>query len=172
MTTLKIQGRPSASAAAALQPHVQAMYDRVGTPWIAIVELAQSERTEPAPTTDKDRSVQMRIIGAEVATDDHAGTVREVMRALYVMRTATGTLTEEDDVALSRQTLADVGTIVQLQAIARLSAGITHWADYLGRVASSSKLTIGELRHEVDAVRDGMLALVNRQMQIETDEEG
>lgn len=171
MTVLKIQGKPNAAAMSALQPHVQRMYDSPGRPWVAILELTQAERTEPAPASDKDHSVVMRIIGAEIATGELEQNVRDVMHALYVMRTSYGTLTEEHDIALSKQTIADAGGDAMLTLIARLSAGITHWTDYLLRVTLSSKLTMQEVKHEIDAAREGLLSLLNRQSTLEIPED-
>ena len=171
MTTLKLQGRPTAAAAQALQPHVQGMYDRPGRGWIAIVELEQTERTEPAPNADKDRSVHMRITSCEVPTGDTESSVREVMRALSTIRTAVGTLDEAGEIQLSKQTLHDAAGIVQLQSIARLAAGIDHWHRYVAQVCGNQRLTIGELRHELDAIRDGLAVLTSRQTTTDDEED-
>lgn len=160
MTTLKIQGKPSAGAVAALQPHVERFYRRSGVRALAIVELAHVERTEPAKDADKDRTVTMRISAAEVPDPDSEGSIREVMRALYLLRTANGTLDEEGNLALSQTTLKHAAGIIGGQAIARLSAGVQHWQQYVGRVSSNGNLTLGELRHELDAIRDGLAALL------------
>lgn len=160
MTTLKIQGKPSASASQALSPHVQSMYDRPAKRHLAVIELAQVERSEPAPDADKDRSVTMRVSAAEIGTGDHGEVLRDVMRALYVQRTATGTIDEEGQLILSSQTLKDAAGILGMHAVAQFSAGVHHWRDYVGRVCGNQMLTIGELRHELDTIRDGLSALL------------
>jgi hypothetical protein len=152
MTALKLQSRPSSAAAQALQPHVQQMYDRPGRGWILLAEVQQVERTEPAPAADKDRSVTMRITSCEVPTGDQEGSVRDVMRALFLERTATGTLDESGDLQLAKQTIRDAAGIVQLHAIARLSAGVAHWQAYVARVCGNQRLTVRELRHELAAI--------------------
>jgi hypothetical protein len=147
------------------------MYDRPGRGWIVIAEVQQVERTEPAPNADKDRSVTMRITSCEVPTGDQEHSVREVMRALFVERTATGTLTEDGELQLAKQTIKDAAGITQLHAIARLSAGIHHWQQYVARVCGNQKLTAGELRHELDAIRDGLAAISQRQLTLDDDQE-
>ena len=160
MTQLKIQGKPSAGAVQALQPHVERWYRRSGVRSLAIVELAHVERTEPAKDAEKDRSVTMRISSAEVPDPDSEDSIREVMRALYLLRTATGTLDEEGNLSLSQQTLKHAAGIIGGQAIARLSAGVQHWRQYVDRVGANNNLTLGELHHELGAIRDGLAALL------------
>jgi hypothetical protein len=159
MTALKIRGA-STAAMTAMQPHVERIYRRSGMRVMAVVELAHIERTEPAKDADKDRSVTVRIASAEVPTGDNEDVLREVMRSLYLLRTATGTLTEEGELALSKQTLASCVGIVGGREIARLSAGVHYWREYVARVGANEKLTAGELRHEIDAIRDGLAALL------------
>ena len=162
MTALKIEGKPTASAMAALAPHVRRLYDRPGIRVMAVVELEHTERMQPAPNADKDASVTMRISAVEVPTLEQEEAIREVQRALYLERTATGTLDEEGTLLLSKQTLKDAGGIVTHLALARLSAGVQHWRAYAARVNSNANLTVGELRREVDAIRDGLDAVLGR----------
>ena len=90
MTTLKIQGKLSTAAGTALEPHIDRFYRRSGMRALAVVELAHTLRTEPAKDADQDRSVTMRITAAEVPIGDNEEVLREVMRALFLVRTATG----------------------------------------------------------------------------------
>jgi hypothetical protein len=162
VTVLKIQGKPSTAAMQALTPHVQRIYGRSGLRIMAVVELAHTERTEPAADAEKEPSVTMRITQLEVPNPDQEGAVREVQRALYLERTATGTLDEAGELELSKQTLKDAGGIVTHLAIARLSAGINHWRNYCRRVNASQELTVGELRHELDAIAEGLDSVLGR----------
>jgi hypothetical protein len=162
MTVLKIQGKPSTAAMQALAPHVARIYGRTGVRIMAVIELAHTERTEPAPDAEKEPSVTMRITQLEVPNPDQEGAIREVQRALYLERTATGTLDEAGELELSKQTLKDAGGIVSHLAIARLSAGIHHWRNYVRRVSAAQELTVGELRHELDAIAEGLDSVLGR----------
>jgi hypothetical protein len=146
----------------ALAPHVARIYGRTGLRVMAVVELAHTERTEPAPDAEKEPSVTVRITQLEVPSPDQEGAIREVQRALYLERTATGTLDEANELELSKQTLKDAGGIVSHIAIARLSAGIHHWRGYIRRVNANEALTVGELRHELDAIAEGLDSVLGR----------
>lgn len=159
MTILKLQGKPSTVAMAALAPHIARLYAHTGIRCMAVVELAHIERTEPAPESDKDASVTLRISHLEMPAPDQEGVLREVQRALYLQRTATGKLDEDNEVALSRQTLDDAAGMVQAIAVARYTAGVRHWEDYTRRVAANDKATVTELHHELDLIAEGLRAL-------------
>jgi len=162
VTVLKIQGKPSTAAMQALAPHVQRIYARSGVRVMAVVELAHSERTEPASDAEKEPSVTMRITSLEVPNPDQEGAIRAVQRALFIERTAVGTLDAEGEIELSKQTLKDAGGIVTQLALARLAAGVHHWRNYVRRVAASEKLTVGELHHELDAIAEGLDGVLGR----------
>jgi hypothetical protein len=160
MTVLKLDGKPSSAAMQAIEPHIRRLYARSGVRVMAVVELAHVERTEPAADADKDASVKMRISHLEIPGPDQEDSIREVLRSLYLQRTSTGTLDELGELELSKQTIADAGGIIGHIAVARMSAGIHHWAAYLRRVTANQALTVGELRHELDAVADGLAGLL------------
>ncbi len=163
MTVLKIQGKPSTAAMQALAPHVARIYGRSGVRIMAVVELAHTERTEPAADAEKEPSVTMRITHLEVPTVDQEPSVRELQRALFIERTATGTMDElSGELELSKQTIKDAAGVVTHLALARISAGVHHWRGYCRRVVANEKLTAGELRHELDAVADGLDAVLGR----------
>lgn len=163
MTVLKLQGKPSTSAMQALAPHVARIYGRSGVRIMAVVELAHTERTEPAADADKEPTVTMRITALEVPTADQEGAIREVQRAMYIERTATGTIDElSGELELSKQTIKDAGSVIGHLALARISAGVHHWRNYARRVAARNSLTVGELHHELDAIADGLDAVLGR----------
>lgn len=172
MTTLRIQGKPSTAAQQALEPHIARIYSRQGIRVMAVVELHHVERTQPAPDADKDASVTMRIAHLEVPGPDQEESIREVQRALFLQRTAAGTLNEAGELELSKQTVKDAAGIVGHIAVARMSAGVHHWRDYIKRVALNDKLTVGELRHEIDAVADGLAGLLGAPDRGDQDELG
>jgi hypothetical protein len=82
----------------ALEPHAPDMFRQRKGRWMAVVELAHVERTEPGPDEDKFPSVKIRIVGIEVAADEYTDErLRELQRGLYRLRTKGGTLDGELD---------------------------------------------------------------------------
>lgn len=144
----------------ALERHVGRLYARSGIRVMALVELAHVERTEPAADSSKEPTVTMRISNLEIPAPDQEESIREVMRALHLQRTSTGTIDDAGNLELSKQTIKDAGGIIGNVAIARMAAGINHWKGYIRRVQVNDKLTIGELRHELDAIADGLAGLL------------
>lgn len=93
MTDIKIDGKVLADVAAALAPHADAMFKNRQGHWMAVVEIAHTERTEPGPEEDKDRSVKIRITGIEVAGDEFTDErLRQAQQDMYRQRTNAGTL--------------------------------------------------------------------------------
>jgi uncharacterized coiled-coil protein SlyX len=161
MTTLKIQGKPAAAAQQGLEPYVTRFYDSQGIRAMAIVELQHVERSQPAPGSDKSPTVVMRISALEVATIASENLIREAQRALYLMRTAAGTIDENGDFALGEDTVKRLsGQIAEAEA-ARMHAGIHHWAAYAGRLEEDLKLTVAELRHELGLIATSLRALTD-----------
>lgn len=161
MTHLKIAGSPTASAMSALEPHIPRIYDRPGIHVMAIVELEHTERVQPAPNSDAEPIVRMRIVGCEVPNTDQEGVVREAQRALFLARTARGTLDEEGMLQLDEDTLKLTPGLLMSIECARLRAGLVHWTEYARRVvASSGKLIESEIIHELQTVADGLRAVL------------
>ena len=156
MTKLKIQGAPGSAAKDALEPHLARIYGRPGIRVMAIVELAHVERTQPAPDSDKDASVTMRISHLEVPNDQQEGAVREAQRALFLHRTAHGTLDDAGHLELSQDTVRLTGGMLHAVEVARLRAGLAHWVKYMRRVVDGPDLTLSEVRHELDTIADGL----------------
>jgi len=160
VTKLKIGGALPAQARAALEPHVARLYSRPGVRAMVVGELHHVERTQPAPDGDSEPSVTMRLSAVEVVPQQHEDVVRELMSAMFVERTARGTLTEADELQLATQTIEHVNGIYQLGQVARLAAGIRLALDYAARVIASEKLTASELRHELDNIRTQLGAVL------------
>lgn len=162
MTTLKFDSKLGAAAAAALEPHIRPIYDRPDCTRLAIIELRHIERTQPAAGSDKDPSVRVRITHLEIPNRDQEGAVRQAMRALYLQRTAAGTLDEDDvgQVQLAESTLRNLGNLLHEVEVARLRAGLRHWVDYAARVNANASLTHSEIRHELDIIAGGLRALL------------
>ena len=161
MTTLKIAGRPLSAAMQALEPHVARLYDSPGKRIMAIIELAHMERLQVAPGSDKKPSVSMRITSCEVPNRDQEGAVREAQRALYLARTASGTLDEDGTVRLNERTLKSAAGLLMSIETARLRAGLDFWTEYARRVVTqSTTLTVTEMAHELQAVSDGLRSVL------------
>lgn len=162
MTQLKLDGKVGASAKEAIEPYVAKLYAKPGMRLVGIIELAHVERTQPAPDSDKDASVRVRITHLEIPSPEQEGLVREAQRALFLQRTAAGTLTDDGEIELSQQTLRLTAGELTYIELARLRAGLAHWADYARRVAHAENLTLTEIRHELDTVADGLRAVLAR----------
>ncbi|MFE9845822.1 hypothetical protein [Streptomyces goshikiensis] len=92
---VKFDTKVLADPAEALEPFSSEMFKQRRGRWMAIVELAHVERTEPGPDEDKNPTVKIRVTQIEVAadavTDEH---LRHLLRDFYVRRTSEGTLDE------------------------------------------------------------------------------
>ncbi len=162
MTTLKLDSKMAAAAEAAIEPHVNTCYAKPGARLMAVVELAKVQRVMPEADSDKKASVMMRITHMEIPQPnteaEHA--VREAQRALYVQRTAAGTLDDEEGLQLSKDTLAHCAGILGAIETARLRVGLDHWARYAARMVTVDTITVTELRHELDNIAQGLRAVL------------
>lgn len=158
MTKLKIQGTPGAGAQSALEPHIARIYAKPGCRVVGVLEIQHVERSQAAPESDKTDSVTVKITHLEVPTQDQEGILREVMRTLYLQRTARGTLDDEGLLTLDEQALSLAAGQLPLIDSASMRAAIHHWADYGARVNAAPKLTETELRHEIGNIVDGLRA--------------
>lgn len=156
MTAIKIDGKPATNASEALAPHAGALFAALGSKRMAVVEIRSVERAEPAPDEDKEQAVKVRITHLEVANADQEETLRRALRALHLHRTAYGTLNEEQELELSKSTLADTAGELSHVEAARLRALIEHWTTYGRRTLNSAKLTEAEVRSELNKVMDAM----------------
>lgn len=161
MTTVKIEGKPAATAAAALERYADQLYTNNTARLVIIAELKHAKQVTPAPDEDKDREVGVKITALEVASPEQDEALRKAMRALYVSRTAQGTLDEDMDIELSKTTLEQCGGRLLDLDVARMRVGLRHWTDYTRRVFKTDNLTVMEARHELEAILHGLEALLN-----------
>jgi hypothetical protein len=160
VTVIKLDSKPATSARLALEPLAAALYATPGMRIVGVIELAHLERTQPAPESDKEPSVKLRITGLEIAGPEQEDVLREAQRALFVHRTAYGTLNDSLDVELSERTLELLGGQLHALEAARLRTSVTHWQAYIRRVLSIAEVTTAEMRHELDQVADGLAAVL------------
>lgn len=160
MTTIKIEGKPSAAAANALGRHAEALYHTDGARRLGVVEIARTGRYVPDSGEDKDPSVSLRIAGLEIASPEQEDYLRQAMLALYMHRTASGHVSGVDGLVLDPNTLELTGAMLHASEAARLRVGVTHWADLARRALSVQAMTLSEARHELDAIATGLEALI------------
>ncbi|MEV4158988.1 hypothetical protein [Nonomuraea dietziae] len=107
MADVKLDAKVLAKVAEALEEHTTTMFDRLGSRWVAVVELQAVERSEPADD-EKPDTVKLRITELELATGENARHVRDVLAALYRLRTTAGTLDEDSSAARILRTASGV----------------------------------------------------------------
>ncbi|MFJ8153885.1 hypothetical protein [Streptomyces sp. NPDC094468] len=161
MTQLKFDAKVSASAQEALEPHVRPVYATPAARRLFIGEFAAIERMEPAPGSEKEPSVKVRIVSLELPNESQEGYVREALRFLHLQRTARGTLDDDGQLELAQDTLRLTGGHLAYLETARLRAGLGHWAAYTRRVLHTADLTASELLHELKDIADGLGAVLS-----------
>ena len=160
MTKLKIAGL-GAAAASAVEPHIPAIYSRPGAIKVAVVELEHVERTQPGPRSDKEPSVAVRITHAEIPTAEQEHLLRDVLRALYLQRTARGTLDEAAGQAeLDTETLRLAGG--QLHAIdaAQMRIALRHFGDYARKARNQNNATMASMAADLRTIEHGITAVL------------
>lgn len=97
---VKFDSKVLTDVAEALEPFSEEMFKQRRGRWMAVIELAHVERSEPGPDEDKNPAVKIRVTTIEVAADEiTAGRLRNRQREMYDRRTSGGTLFENEDVA-------------------------------------------------------------------------
>jgi hypothetical protein len=158
---LKIDGKLSPTAAAALEDHAKTLYLTPGARRVGIIELRRDYNTVPDPSGAKKAVVGLAIAGLEIANSPaQENSVREAQRALYLQRTARGTLQEDGQIELYPETIDLLGELLNDLELARLRAALHRWTTELGNL-KGQKLTETELRHELDRIHDGMEAALH-----------
>lgn len=156
MTIIKIAGKPAASASDAIESYADKLYRDKALRVVAIVEFKHAGINEPAPDEGKDRSVEIRISGLEVASPAQEEDLRKAMRALYLARTADGTLDPDGEVEASRSIMSLIGERLADAEMVRQGIGIRHWAGEARRVFRTPMITQQELLHELQRIADGL----------------
>ncbi|HEY0641261.1 MAG TPA: hypothetical protein VGD67_26835 [Pseudonocardiaceae bacterium] len=154
MTALKIVGKPTRSARDGIEPFVAALYATPGRRLVGVIELEHIERTEPAPGADREPAVTVRMSALEVAGPEAEDHLREAQRALYLQRTARGTLDEHGDIELTQTTLERCAGQLHATEVARLRAAVQLGRTQIRRVLGITEVTVTEMRHELDRLAD------------------
>lgn len=148
---------------ASIDRYAQRLYDNPGMAVMGVVELRHVDRVEPAEgVSEKDPRVNLRIEALEVAPSGGAeDTLREVARALYVTRTAAGTLGSDDEIQLAAQTLELAGGLVAEHEAARLRVVLDVLIDRANGILANPKhrgadlqRLLGDLLKKAEVARD------------------
>lgn len=158
VTAIKLDGKPSTHAAEALAPHAGAMFAKLGSTRMAVVELRSVERAEPAADEDKEQSVKVRVAHLEIANADQEDSLRRAMQALNLHRTSYGTLDDDGYIELSASTLERTAGEVNAIEAARLHVAVQKWTEFGRRILGQAKITMPELRREFDNMVRGLQA--------------
>lgn len=170
MTEIKIEGKLTSGAGEALADHARALYDGLGKTRLGIVELRSAHRVTPGPGEEKKPTVALRIAALEIANADQERYVREAQKALYLARTARGTLNDDGQIEISEDTIRLLGDSLAYEEAARLRAGLERWTTEMAKVASTPTLLDGEIRHEVERIKKGLQAVLHPARQTADDE--
>lgn len=93
MTKMNLSGMSNA-ATTALEGHVRGLFDDQNAKLLIVGELEHWTRSEPGPASNAQPTVNARLRLVEVPGEKQQDDVRNVLRALYLLRTARGTLDE------------------------------------------------------------------------------
>ncbi len=160
MTKVKLDSSIGGGPASALEPLVPGLYAKPGVRILGVVELHHTERTQPAPDSESEPAVKLRISSLEIAGRDQEPHLREALRALYLQRTAVGTLSEDGQIELSKGTLERTAGVLSYVEVSRLRAGLDQWAVYARRAASNQQTTLTQLHNELKTLGEGLTALL------------
>jgi hypothetical protein len=163
MTVMKLDYRLNGDVSDALAPHIERIYDRPGSTFVAVVEFRHTSRLELAD------EVKCRAVKLEVANPgEQEQHVRSLHRALYLQRTAQGTLDDAGEVKLSKQTIAQAAGLAGGTEVARVRAVLDWTATALHEATANTSLREADLRKALDKVQ-ARLAAALRGEQLEMD---
>lgn len=158
MTKMKLDYRLQGQASEALAAHVDRIYRDPGSVFLAIVEFRHSERIEYADE-DAEPSVKCRVASMEVASSgEQEDQVRALLRALFLRRTAQGTLDDAGEVKLSKQTITSAAGVVGGAEIARLRGALGWVAATLHEATSNTDLRDADLRKALGKIEARLAA--------------
>ncbi|WP_433233845.1 hypothetical protein [Actinomadura nitritigenes] len=105
MTDLKLDSKVTAGVGEALGPYINEMWRKQDGRWVGLVEFKHVRREEPGAGEDAPPAVKVRLTHCEIADDDTEPKIRELMQAMYKLRTAQGTL--DDEAILEHQVIPE-----------------------------------------------------------------
>jgi|GEM_PF-3104556 len=153
-TTAKLQGALRPAAAAGLAPWIERLYAEPGARRVGMIELHAIERTEPAPDSDRAPAVKLAITHLELGQPEQDDVLRASLNALFVHRTAAGTLTETGDIELATSTLDYAAGDLHAMEAARLRVAVTALREQALKALATPELSLMEARLEIDRLAD------------------
>lgn len=168
MTVMKFDYRLTGQVTEALAPHLERIYRDKDSEFLAVVNFKHSERHEYSEE-EKDSWVKCRCIGIEIGNPgEQERQLREVQRALYLQRTASGTLAERDELTLAKQTLKSAQGLMSGSEVARLTAYLRALRDAVHDLREDTSLDEKGLREELEHIEDRMSkALAGAQLELD-----
>lgn len=151
MTQMKFSyklGQQPSEAVARIAPRV---YEKKGASFLGIAEYVRTKALEDEDP-EKEDTVWVRVENLEIFNGEQEHIARNLIAALYLQRTAQGTLTDADDVAASEQTLNNAQGLITGHELARLKAGLDVILDKVAAIASDDKLRDVDFRRELKKV--------------------
>jgi hypothetical protein len=138
-----------------LNAYAARLYERPG-PMVAVVEIQPVDRVMPvSPDSAKDGVIRLRLDSFEVAAPgEQERILREVLRLLFLSRTAEGTLDADNEIEIAEATLAHATDLVAGELVASLKA-ILDWAvTGIREVAGNEKLRPVDVRKALGQIAD------------------
>lgn len=167
-TQIVLDGGAQGQASDGLDRFAEYLYDNPGTKLMAVVEFAVTKLEEPGPMIQKDRKVRIGLVGCEVGSGDQEHTLRTAQRALWLHRSATGTLTEEGDLQYSQAVLDSLDGHLDASEAVRFRAALDWLVSQLADLARNSRLDDGNMRREVKKLATvGRGALAGQQLRLD-----
>lgn len=138
-----------------LNAYAERLYDRA-FPLIAIAEIKPVDKNVPmSADSKKDGVVRLAIDAFEVAVPGEQERVaRDLLRLLYVARTAEGTLDSENEMQLTEQTLERAADLVAAEQVASLVAILDWMVTQVREIADAEKLRPVDVRKLLGQVAD------------------
>lgn len=156
MTVVKITGKPTAVASRDLEEKADWLFNNPKGHVIGIVEFAHLAATTPAPDAEKERTVEVRIVGLNLATPAQEETLRKAASALHLQKTTEGTLDPDGDVEMAQKVLDLTEHDLALRESIRLRAAMRLYASKARDAFLAHALTTTELRHELESIAAGL----------------
>lgn len=151
---LKLASALPSAVIESVQDLVKPLFGKPGMRVVGIVELAHVERLEVAPDEDKEPVVTVGMKMLEIAHGEQVDHLRRAANALYVQRTATGTLDEEVGAfELNKNLLEGLSDDFALRETARLRAAMNHQATILHRLKVGT-FTETDMRKQIAKLHD------------------
>lgn len=167
-TKIVLDGRMKGQSSEALDRLAEYLYENPGTKLMGITEFGVSFCGEPGPDVQGDRLVRLRLVGCEVGAGDQEHTLRTAQRALWLQRSATGTLTEEGDLQYSQAVLDSLDDHIDASEAVRLRVAMDWLTGKVSELARNNRHDDGHLRREMKKVADvARRALAGEQLSLD-----